>query len=237
MKPVLIVVSDRDFDPSESAVTWKTLRDAGLEVRFTTPDGKPGVCDPRILDGWLPSNLLAKPHAVAAYEEMTADAAYAAPVRYEDVDPADYAGLVLVGGHAKGMKTYLESEALRQRIRAIWEAKLPIGAICHGGVALVRARGADGRSIVAGRTMTALPKWMEMSAWAMTAWKLGDYYRTYPITVEDEVREALGPEGKFQVGPWSTSRTHVVCDGNLVTARFPGDAEAFARALIERIRA
>ena len=38
---VLIVIPSRDFDPSEVAISWKVLCDAGLRVRFATPDGRP----------------------------------------------------------------------------------------------------------------------------------------------------------------------------------------------------
>lgn len=37
-----------------------------------------------------------------------------------------------------------------------------------------------------------------IASWSLTAWKLGDYYRTYPEAVEDEVRR-LG--GLVEVGP------------------------------------
>jgi hypothetical protein len=39
-RPVLIVLPQRDFDPSEVAVTWKVLGDAGNTVIFATPDGR-----------------------------------------------------------------------------------------------------------------------------------------------------------------------------------------------------
>ena len=75
--------------------------------------------------------------------------------------------------------------------------------------------------------------------WALTAWRLGRYYRTYDQTVEAEVREALGPDGVFERGPLHNryDRPFVVKDGDLVTARWPGDAEAFADAYVAMLAA
>jgi hypothetical protein len=39
------------------------------------------------------------------------------------------------------------------------------------------------------------------SPWNLTRLYLGDYYRTYPVTVEDEVTAALARPEDFQHGP------------------------------------
>src|SRR6185436_14128630 len=105
---------------------------------------------------------------------------------------------------------------------------------------LVLARTRDpstGRSVLAGARTTCLPKYMERSAYLLTFWKLGRYYRTYPAYVEDEVRAALDDPGRqFVRGPRTlstrgTSDDHrpafVVEDGRYVSARWPGDAYLF----------
>lgn len=90
---------------------------------------------------------------------------------------------------------------------------------------------------LAGRTVTALPKRMEWSAWAMTFATRGNYFRTYPIWVRDEVKQALGPAGRFDGGPLvpSYGAPFTVRDGNLLTARWPGDAQRFAEELLEML--
>jgi hypothetical protein len=47
----------------------------------------------------------------------------------------------------------------------------------------------------------------------------------------------IGAEGRFERGPLmaSYSRPFVVRDGNLVTARWPGDAVGFAQALVSML--
>lgn len=48
---VLIATSTTDFDPTEVAVPWKILSDAGVEVCFATDTGLAGYADKRMLDG------------------------------------------------------------------------------------------------------------------------------------------------------------------------------------------
>ena len=96
-----------------------------------------------------------------------------------------------------------------------------------------------GRSVLHERTTTCLAKYQERSAYFLTAWKLGRYYRTYPAYVEDEVKTHLrDPARQFQRGPMvftsrdsatDSSPAFVVVDGSYVSARWPGDAYTFAR--------
>jgi putative intracellular protease/amidase len=42
---VLIPVPARDSDPSEVAVSWQVLTEAGHEIVFASPDGDQARCD------------------------------------------------------------------------------------------------------------------------------------------------------------------------------------------------
>ena len=217
---VLVPLPDRDFDPTEVSVPWRALTSAGHDVTFATEKGARAACDPFMLTGVILGKMGALPENVALYHELERDDAFARPIAYDAIVPSDYALFMLPGGHAKGMRQYLESSVLADRVRAFVGSARPVGAICHGVVALARS------GAVKGRTLTSLPKWMERSAYFLTAWKMGDYYRTYPEYVEDEVRRVTGG---FLRGPLSADYAHpfVVEDGVLVTARWPGDARAF----------
>jgi len=48
---VLILLPARDFDPSEAAVSWQVLANAGHTIAFATPDGRPAVADDMMLTG------------------------------------------------------------------------------------------------------------------------------------------------------------------------------------------
>ena len=144
------------------------------------------------------------------------------------------------------MRQYLSSVALQSAVVEFWRLGRPVGAICHGVLVLARAKDpVTGRSVIADRRTTCLPKYMERSAYYLTAWRLGRYYRTYRAYVEDEVRAALHDPTQFVRGPRTTRRgtatdhahAFVVQDGGYLSARWPGDAYLFAdrfRALIEQ---
>ena len=244
MRRVLMPLPDVDFDPSESGVPWHVLQSAGHEVVFATESGSAGKADPKVLDGVLFGQLGPEPEARAHYEAMIASAAFQSPIRWVDIDPDEYDGLFLVGGHAKGMCPYFESAVLQQVVRTFFAEEKPVAAVCHGTLLAARTRGADGRSVLHNRRSTCLPKYMERSAWWATAWKLGRYYRTYDAYVEDEVIEALGPEGTYERGPihlfakgsaTDHRATHVVRDGHYASARWPGDVYAIGEELVKML--
>jgi putative intracellular protease/amidase len=142
------------------------------------------------------------------------------------------------------MRQYLSSTELQGKVAEFWALQRPVGAICHGVLVLARTIDAEtGRSVIAESRTTCLPKYMERSAYLSTAWRRGRYYRTYAAYVEDEVRAALNdPNVQFERGPHVLSKrgtaaddtpTFVVQDGRYVSARWPGDAYAFGRSLVD----
>jgi putative intracellular protease/amidase len=245
MARVLVPLPDRDFDPTEAAVPWKRLKEAGHEVVFATEHGAVPACDPLLIEGVLFGELGAKPEPKRFYAEMVASKELRTPITWSAIEPPDYDALLLPGGHAQGMKQYLASELLHEKVAAFAGAGKPMAAICHGVLVLARAKDAQtGKSVLHGRRTTCLPKYMERVAYYLTAWKLGRYYRTYDAYVEDEVRAALEDPSHFERGPFTLTKHGVassdagafVCeDGNYVSARWPGDAYLFAKKLVERL--
>ena len=246
MARVLLPLPDADFDVTEVAVPWHVLTDAGHEVVFATERGETPAADPRLLGGVIFGRLGAADEPKRLYAAMVRTEPFRAPISWDAIRPDDVDALLLPGGHAPGMRQYLGSTTLQDRVADWWALERPVGAICHGVLVLARTVDpATGRSVIADRSTTCLPKYMERSAYAATAWKLGRYYRTYPAYVEDEVRAALDdPDRQFRLGPRTLSRrgtatddrgSFVVEDGRYVSARWPGDAYAFARAFATRL--
>ena len=238
---VLLPLPDRDFDVTEVAVPWSILRDAGHQVVFATEKAATvPAADPRLLTGVLFGQFGAAPEARKRYFELVGAPEFGATVGWTELDPAGFDGLILPGGHAPGMRQYLGSALLSEQVGRFWRLGRPVGAICHGVLVLARTRDpATGRSVLADRRTTCLPKYMERSAYLATSWRLGRYYRTYPAYVEDEVRAALDDsDGQFERGPVTPSArgtatddrpAFVVQDRNYVSARWPGDAYLFGR--------
>jgi putative intracellular protease/amidase len=242
---ILIPLPDCDFDTTEVAVPWRLLTDRGHEIVFATQAGGSAPrCDPRLLGGVLFGKLGAEPEPISFYEQLTEDAGFRAPLAWGSIEPADFDGLLLPGGHAQGMRQYLDDAELQSKVAAFWTLERPVAAICHGVIVLARCVDRrTGRSVLAEHRTTCLPKYMERSAFALTAWKLGRYYRTYPSYVEDEVVAALNDPAGFERGPRTTRRgtdsddsnAFVVQDGKYLSARWPGDAYLFAKRFDEML--
>ena len=227
MARVLILLPARDFDPSEAAVSWQVLSNAGHILTFATPDGRPAIADEMMLTGqgldlwgkipllrnWPLIGLLMRANSDArgAYAAMIADVSYSTPLRWDAVDTSAFDGLLLPGGHrARGMREYLESKTLQEYVVDFFEAEKPVAAICHG--VLLAARSISkrtGRSVLHGYRTTALTWALENSAWKVariTRFWDPNYYRTYPeqagqsdgyMSVQQEVTRALARPEDF----------------------------------------
>ena len=230
MATVLIPLPHTDYDPSEVAVPWRVLTQAGHRVVFTTPDGDIAAADPIMLSGegldlwgWIPGlrrlplfGLLLRANRDARndHAQLMQDKAFRAPLRWDAIDASTFDGLLLPGGHcARGMHAYLESEELKHWVAAFFAADKPVAAICHGVLLAARSHRADGRSVLYGRRTTGLTWALEKSAWSLTRitrfWD-PHYYRTYrekagqPVgymSVQQEVTRALADPADFQDVP------------------------------------
>ncbi len=243
---VLMPLPDNDFDVTEVAVPWKILTAAGHHVVFATERaGTVPAADQRLLTGVIFGQLGAADEPKAFYEQITRAPEFHDTIAWSDIEPSEFDGMILPGGHAPGMRQYLGSPVLRAKVVAFWKLDRPVGAICHGVLVLARTHDPDtGATLLANKRTTCLTKHMERSAFFLTAWRLGRYYRTYPAYVEDEVRAALTNADQFVRGPLAYTKrgtdtddasAFVVEDGNYVSARWPGDAYLFAKRFCARL--
>lgn len=227
MTTVLIPIPDRDFDPTEVAVSWRVLTRDGHRVVFATESGMPGVADDimvtgRGLDVWsrLPVlgaipmiglMLRANKDGRDAYRDMLQSAEFQHPMTWAQTALDNVDALLLPGGHrARGMRSYVGSEVLHRLVVDAFARGVIVAAICHG--VLLAARSVDpgtGRSALYGRKTTALTWAMERLAWRLTRvtrfWE-PTYYRTYTeqpgqpggyMSVQAEVTRALEDPADF----------------------------------------
>ncbi|SPM26560.1 type 1 glutamine amidotransferase domain-containing protein [Mycobacterium terramassiliense] len=228
MGTVLIPIPDRDFDPTEVAVSWRVLTHGGHRVVFATESGTPGVADDimvtgRGLDIWSALPVLGAVPLVGlalrankdgrrAYRDMVASTEYRHPVSWSQAGLDGIDALLLPGGHrARGMRSYVDSGILQRLVVDAFARGLVVAAICHG--VLLAARSIDpatGRSVLYGRKTTALTWAMERTAWNLTRlirfWDR-NYYRTYTeepgqpagyMSVQSEVTRALADPADFR---------------------------------------
>src|SRR5947209_20335866 len=163
---VLIPLPDCDFDVTEVSVPWRVLTDGGHESVFATErGGGPPAADARLLDGVIFGRLGADEEPKKFYRQLVKTEGFQAPVAWADVRPGDYDALLLPGGHAPGMRQYLSSTVLQSKVAEFWTRGRPVAAICHGVLVLARTTNpSTGRSVIADRQTTCLPKYMERGA-------------------------------------------------------------------------
>jgi putative intracellular protease/amidase len=234
-KKILIPLPDLDFDVTEVATPWTLFKETGFEVVFATEKGNLGQADPLLIRGVLFGKLGASPEALAQYRQMERDGSFQKPISFENIRVSEFDALHLPGGHASGMRPYLENILLRQKVLEFWQKKKVMGSICHGILVLSRTQDPEsGQSILYGKKVTGLTKFLERLAYILTFWKLGKYYRTYPQYVQDEVCRSLKDKSDFLCGasPW---RPFIALDGLLLTARWPKDAKLYAQKFIELV--
>ncbi|BBY01254.1 type 1 glutamine amidotransferase domain-containing protein [Mycobacterium seoulense] len=227
MGTVLIPIPDRDFDPTEVAVSWRVLTRNGHRVVFATQSGAPGVADEimvsgRGLDVWSALPVLsaipmiglmlrANRDGRSAYRDMLASNEFQHPIAWAQAGLGGIDALLLPGGHrARGMRSYIDSDLLHRLVVEAFNRGIVVAAICHG--VLLAARSVDpetGRSVLYGRKTTALTWAMERLAWRLTRvtrfWDR-NYYRTYTeepgqpggyMSVQAEVTRALEDSTDF----------------------------------------
>ena len=157
MATVVIPLPDRDFDVTEVAVPWKPLTAAGHDVVFATEAGARPAADPRLLTGVVFGMLGAEPEAKAFYGELERAPAFDRPIAWRDIDLAACSAMLLPGGHAKGMRQYLEGADLFAKVAAFARTGKPLARdLPRRARAGASARPADGKKH-AGRPPDDLP--------------------------------------------------------------------------------
>ena len=285
-KRIVIPIPNHDFDPTELSVPWLIAHNAGHDIEFATIDGDRGYADPIMVTGkgldpwgWVPGinnlklmglSLRADRFGRAAYKRVQQDHNFLHPKRFEEVSALDYDGIILPGGHAPGMKSYLENKLLQRIVVDFFETfdrfgqHKPVAAICHGVLLAARSISSrTGKSVLFGKRTTALTWALERTAWMITKYYSrfwdSNYYRTYVESpeeppgywsVENEVKRALAKEsdfidvpkeaqyhflktsGMFRDRLENSKPSWVIRDGKYVSARWPGDAHAFAKEFV-----
>jgi putative intracellular protease/amidase len=131
---VLIPLPDRDFDPTEVIVPWRLFNVEGWDVHFATEEAllRPAADEVTCNPPSYMSMLGCDAEVLEWYAQLQEDPHFVSPLKWNELDTSEFDLVVLPGGHAAGMKQYLESTVLQKKILEYWKTGKPIGAICHG---------------------------------------------------------------------------------------------------------
>lgn len=211
-REILFVLSSHEYGywASELIEPYVLLKDAGYQVRFSSPSGG--------------QNPVAGLHQLSdklrsAFYESKLQEQLSLSIPLREINSFDYAAVYFVGG-AGPMFDLISDPDVQRITKEIYENNGIVAADCHGPAALINVRLSNGQLLVTGRQLTAKAN-TEEGQWARD---------NYPFLLQDRFIE-LG--ANFVSGePW---KSHVIVDGRLITGQNPQSAAQMAFEMIKAL--
>ncbi|RKR87962.1 putative intracellular protease/amidase [Micromonospora pisi] len=210
------------FWAEEFVVPHRLLVGAGVDVTIATPGGLTPVADQGSLSAAALGNDEGKAAELRAYLEQVAEL-LESPARLEDIDPTEFDGVLIPGGHGPMQDLAVNPDVARVLATLLPDPTKVVASLCHGPASFFSAGAPDGAWLFKGRRMTAFTDEEERQAGLAdnATWLL-----------EERLRDA---GAQFESGPaWGS---YVVVDGNLVTGQNPASSEAGTEALLKELAA
>ncbi|SEJ04042.1 type 1 glutamine amidotransferase domain-containing protein [Pseudomonas sp. NFR16] len=200
----------------ELAAPYYVFKDSGHQVVLASPKGGQPPLDPKSNE---PDFQTDATHRFEADSEATAQ--LKSTLSLKDVRAEDFDAVFYPGGH--GPLWDLAEDAFSiALIENTLAAGKPLAAVCHAPGVFRNVKAADGKPLVAGKSVTGFTN-SEEDAVGLTD--------VVPFLVEDMLKEK---GGKYSKGAdWSS---YVVEDGLLITGQNPGSSQAAAKALVARLK-
>ncbi|CAM2150080.1 type 1 glutamine amidotransferase domain-containing protein [Paraburkholderia tropica] len=225
MKVLIVLTSHEDlgntgkktgFWLEEFAAPYYALRDAGAQLTLASPKGGQPPLDPKSSD---PS---AQTDATRRFDtDAAAKAELANTKRLADIDASDFDAVFYPGGHGP-LWDLAEDPVSIALIEKTLAAGKPVAAVCHAPGVLRHVKGADGKPLVAGKSVAGFSN-SEEAAVGLTD--------VVPFLVEDMLKRN---GGRYTKGPdWAP---HVAVDGLLITGQNPASSEPVAEALLAALK-
>jgi putative intracellular protease/amidase len=210
------------FWAEEFVVPHRILTEAGVNLTIATPGGKVPVADEGSLSVGANGGDATKVADLCSYLEKVRGV-LESPARLEDVDPADFDGVLIPGGHGP-----MQDLAVNPDLAGVLATMLPdpakvVASLCHGPASFLAAGDPDGSWLFKGRRLTSFTDEEEQQT-GLAA--------NAPWLLEERLR---GAGAQFESGPaWGP---FVVVDGNLVTGQNPASGEKAAEAMLKELAA
>ncbi|SOH93575.1 Putative intracellular protease/amidase [Monaibacterium marinum] len=196
----------------EFAAPYYVFLDAGAEITLASPKGGQPPIDPSSdADD-------AQTEATKRFKSDDAAQAHLADTKIlSTVDADGFDAIFYPGGHGPLWDLAEDTNSIAL-IEAFSANNRPVGAVCHAPAVFKHPKGADGKPLVSGRTVTGFTN-SEEEAVGLT--------NIVPFLVEDML-QANG--GNYQKSDdWAS---FVVTDGKLVTGQNPASSEEAAAKLL-----
>lgn len=195
------------FYVPEAAHPWALLRTQGHAIDFVSPQGGQPPMDGANGADPVVGDFLNDPEVARQIASTPTPA---------QLDAADYAAILFVGGHGT-MWDFPDDQSLSRLAASIYDAGGVVAAVCHGPAALVNLRLSDGQYLVKGKRLAAFTDDEERAV---------GLDRVVPFLLATRLRE----RGAIHV-PAPDWQANVVVDERLVTGQNPASAEGVARAM------
>ena len=196
----------------EFAAPYYVFKDAGAEVTLASPKGGQPPLDPSSDTDDAQTDATKRFKSDKAAQGDLANTAVLSTVSADGFDAIFYPG-----GHGPLWDLAEDADSIKL-LETFAASDRPVGAVCHAPAAFKHPKGADGKALVSGKTVTGFTNTEEEGA-GLT--------EVVPFLVEDMLK-ANG--GNFEKG--SDWASFVVIDGKLVTGQNPASSEEAARKLL-----
>ncbi|MEX1234149.1 MAG: type 1 glutamine amidotransferase domain-containing protein [Roseovarius sp.] len=196
----------------EFAAPYYVFKDAGAEITLASPKGGQPPLDPSSDAEDAQTEATKRFKGDSAAQEELANTKALSGVSADGFDAIFYPG-----GHGPlwDLAEDADSAAL---IETFASTDRPVGAVCHAPAVFKHPKGADGKPLVSGKTVTGFTNTEEEGV------GLTD---VVPFLVEDMLKTN---GGDYQKGDdWAS---FVVVDGKLVTGQNPASSEEAARKML-----
>lgn len=220
-KMLMILTSHKELDNTDSTSgVWLgeftdpyfKFLDHNYEITVASPKGGESPVDPR---SKLTENISASNRRFDKDEK--AQQVFKNTVKLSEIKAADYDAVFYPGGHGP-MWDLADSETNANLLLQFYRAQKPVGAICHGPAALLKAAEKEPEFL----------KNKKVTAFSNTEEKLVGLHDNIPFRLEDRLKE-LGADFDAAAVPF-TSKVRV--SGKLVTGQNPASANKAAREVI-----
>ena len=196
----------------EFAAPYYVFKDAGAQITLASPKGGRPPLDPSS------DTEDAQTEATKRYKgDETAQKVLADTTVLSTVSPKGFDAIFYPGGHGPLWDLAKDADSIGL-IETFAASDRPVGAVCHAPAVFKHTKGADGKPLVSGKTVTGFTNTEEEGV---------ELTNVVPFLVEDMLKSN---GGNYQKGDdWAS---FVVTDGKLVTGQNPASSKEAAQKLL-----